>query len=289
MTQLGFGTATFGPDYGLGATTPEIESAAALLREAVQEGIRYVDTAAGYGMAEAVVGLVAREIADHGVRVCTKIGAQAARSGGAPAALRESLERLGVNRVDTVMLHSVGSAALDDAGVATALAALRERELAVRTGASTYGVPDALAAVAQPWCGAVQVEHSILNPSVVAALVGHAHGCEIVARSVLCKGLLSSRREHAGAFAAGLAPALEGLDRLAAEFGWSLAELAIRYALDTPGVDVAVVGISTEAELRTALAAAARPPLDADALAKLALFNRSADDAAHPERWPVST
>lgn len=287
MTQLGFGTATFSPSYGIAADTPQRESAAALLREAIGAGIRYVDTAAGYGMAEAVVGLVAREICDHRVRVCTKISAPAARSGGAAGALRESLVRLKLESVDTVMLHSADSGVLGDAAVGQGLDELRERNLAARTGASTYGASDALDAAAQPWCSALQVEHSLLNPSVVAALEGHRSRTEIVARSVLCKGLLSARRQHAGAFAAELEPTLDALDRLAAEWGVTLPEIAIRFALDTPGVDVVVVGISTEAELRTALSAAALPPFDQAARTTLASFDRSMQDAAHPERWPA--
>lgn len=288
MTQLGVGTATFSPAYGLAGETPAPAEATALLRDAFAAGIRYVDTAAGYGTAEAVVGQVADAIRDHGVRVCTKASADAARSRGLIAAVQESLARLKLDAVDTLLLHSAGGAVLTDAALQAELAHVRARKLAVRTGASTYGAADAQTALAQPWCGALQVEHSILNPTVVAAIGEQPHGAEIVARSVLCKGLLSSRRRHAGEFAGVLEPVLDALERLAAEWGWTLPEVAIRYALDTPGVDVVVVGVSTEDELETALSAAARAPMGSEARAMLARFDVSAHDAAHPERWPAS-
>jgi len=282
---LGLGTATFIAGYGLAAQTPQPQEAAALLREAISAGIRYVDTAAVYGDAESVVGLVANDVHDRRVRICTKVAATAVKAGGIAAEVRASLARLRLDAVDTLLLHSADTLGLEERVLGESLDEVRSSGFALRTGASTYGVADARTALAQPWCGALQVEHSILNPSVLAALNARPHGSEIVARSVLCKGLLTSRRRHADGIASGIAPALDSLDRLAAEWGWPLPELAIRFALDTPGVDVVIVGVSTHAELRTAMSASARPPLGTEARNTLAGFDRSLADAAHPERW----
>lgn len=287
MSELGVGTATFAPGYGLGGSAAGPAEAAALLRDAIAAGIRYIDTAAGYGSAESIVGNVADDIEAHGVRVCTKLSAAAVREKGALALLRESLAALRLPRVDALLLHSAAGDALADDALAVRLREARESGLVSRTGASTYGIQDAALALAQDWCDTIQVEHSVINPSVLKSLDTRSARAQIVARSVLCKGLLSERRRHAGAITSGLEPTLEALEQLAAQWGWSLPELAIRYALDTPQVDVVVVGISTTAELEMALAAAARPPLDAEALAGLARFDRSFDDAAHPERWPA--
>ena len=288
MTQLGLGTATFVAGYGFVPNTPTLDAAAGLLRDAFVAGIRYVDTAAGYGDAEAVVGRVARDIAEHGVRVCTKVSGTAAMSHRLVAEVRSSLTRLRLDAVDTLLLHSVDATVLTDPALGAELDDVRARGLALRTGASTYGVANARAVLAQPWCGALQIEHSILNPSVLSALIAKPRCVEIVARSVLCKGLLTSRRQHGGEIASGLAPTLDALERVAADWGWPMAEVAIRFALDTRGVDVVVVGISTDSELRTALSAAARPPLETEARAVLAGFNRSELDAVHPERWNVA-
>jgi aryl-alcohol dehydrogenase-like predicted oxidoreductase len=287
VSELGVGTATFAPGYGLGGSAAGPAAAAALLRDAIAAGIRDIDSAAGYGSAEAIVGEVADDIAGHGVRVCTKVTAEAVRANGALPLLRESLAALRLPRLDTLLLHSAAGGDLTDGALAARLREARESGLVSRTGASTYGVQDAALALGQEWCHTIQLEHSVINPSVLKSVDTGSARAEIVARSVLCKGLLSERRRHAGAIASGLEPTLRALEQLAAQWGWSLPELAIRYALDTPGVDVVVVGISTPAELDVALKAAARPRLDADALAALARFDRSADDAAHPERWPT--
>ena len=76
------------------------------------------------------------------------------------------------------------------------------------------------------------------------------------------------------------------LDRLAASLDMDLTALAIRFALDTPGIDVALVGVSTNDELQTALAAWRRPALTAEEYAAVAAFDRSDADWSHPERRP---
>jgi aryl-alcohol dehydrogenase-like predicted oxidoreductase len=286
--QLGIGTAALGLPYGIGAERVAPEQAVALLRAAIAAGVRYIDTAAAYGDAESVVGRVRAEIAAAGVRVCTKVTEPALRARGAAAALGDSLARLGLERVDTVLLHSAGAAALREAAHADEFARLIDAGLARRVGVSTYGAADASLAGTLPWVGALQVEHSILNPSVLGVLRA-APRVEVIARSVLCKGLLTARRAQGGAAAAALAATLDALEAFARDRGLDLPALAIRYALDSPGVAIVLVGVSSRAELETALRAAAHPPLSAADRAALAAFDRSQDDASHPELWPAQS
>jgi aryl-alcohol dehydrogenase-like predicted oxidoreductase len=112
-------------------------------------------------------------------------------------------------------------------------------------------------------------------------------GQEIVVRSVLCKGLLTDRRRCAQHLDGAVAVKLDGLDARAEQWGYSLPELAIRFALDTPGVDVVLVSASSVAELATAVAAAARVPLEPEQWESLAEFDCSSQDWVHPERWAM--
>lgn len=256
----------------------------ALLRDALSGGIDYVDTSLHYGDAEALLGRLSGLVRERGVRVCEKF-----TPGERLWALPGSLARLGLDRVDTILLHSARGGQLVDADVEAWMMTLKSSGVARRTGASTYGAEDARFALGLSWVDTVQVEHSILNPSVVGAISTARRATqEIVARSVLCKGLLTPRRRTVD----GISPSLrEGLDRLesgALDWGFaSLAELAIRFALDTAGVDVVLVGVATRDELQTALAAAAHPPLDADQLESLKAFDYSDDPWVHPERWEL--
>jgi aryl-alcohol dehydrogenase-like predicted oxidoreductase len=267
---LGIGTATFLPNYGINAGPPPGD---ALLTAAITGGVRYLDTAADYGDAERAVGRVLLE----GVRVCTKI-----KPADSAEAIRASVARLGAPP-DTILMHSAGREQLASAPAVAALQFARQTGLTTWIGASTYGIDDAEFALAQPWVDVVQVEYSILNQSVVRRLGPRRQA--VVVRSVLCKGLLTSRRTAAPRLLEEVRDAVDAVEHSAHEWGCSIETLAIRFALDTPGVDVVVVGVSGRDELDTALAAAASPRLTTQQWNRLASLDRSGTDAAHPERW----
>lgn len=283
MALLGLGTATFIPNYGL----PVAASAApltCLLREAVERGVRYIDTAPAYGPSEALLAELADLLRARQVRLCTKLPPDALAGG-----IAGSLRRLRCDSVDTLLVHSARRDDLLASRIAQALRAAKESRHASLTGASTYGADDARIALEQPWCDVVQVEHSILNPSVVRTVAETRRpGQEIAVRSVLCKGLLTDRRGHATHLDGAAAATLERLEARARDWGLSLPKLAIRFALDTPGVDIVLVGVTNLAELETVLAAARRAPLEPWQIGALVEFDRSREDWCHPERWPVT-
>jgi aryl-alcohol dehydrogenase-like predicted oxidoreductase len=279
---LGLGTAPFMTSYGLPAASGAARAdRRALVAQALEAGIGFVDTAAGYEDAEDVLGQLADALRRRHVRICTKL---------APAQLEDgmdaSLRRLGCRRVHAVLAHSIGAVELRDPRVSQALRRLQHTGAAERIGASTYGVEAARTAVQQPWCDMIQIEHSVVNPSVARAVapLKRPDQC-LVARSVLCQGLLSTRRAQAGALDAGAEQVLDRLEAAARGWRMSLPELAIRFALDTPGIDVVLVGLATPDELDVALAAQRRPPLTGTQRDILAQFEYATADWTHPERW----
>lgn len=284
---VGIGTASWTRDYGIADPTTRSSAPQDLLERALNGGVAYLDTAAAYGDSEAIIGTMASSLAARNVRVCTKIKVHAQdRTTDILSAIRASLERLGSSGVDTLYLHSASVDDLEAPSVGEALEHAKATGWIRRAGASTYGSRDALVALSHGWCDVVQVEFSVLNQSVYRAVTPScASGKELVVRSVLCKGLLTDRRRFAGAVPAHLRTTLHELDEFARASNMSLAELAIRFALDTAGVDVVVVGVSTVQELDLALAAACHPPLTHEQRAFLETFDRSDCDAVHPERW----
>jgi aryl-alcohol dehydrogenase-like predicted oxidoreductase len=278
--KLGLGTATFIPSYGIGGDS--VVGSEALIHEAVVRGINYVDTAAGYAMSEETLGRMAEFLSDHDVRICTKM------SVGSTETAEDSLRRLRVPRVDTLMMHSAGAGDLQEAKNIDRLLDARSRGQASRLGASTYGIDAASAALEQTWCETIQVEHSLLNPTVVPALAKvRRSGQEVVVRSVLCKGLLTSRRHQMKDLPAEAQELIDRLEARALEWGYSLSELAIRFALDTPGVDVVLVGLVSPAELAGVLRAATRP-LTQEQWSSLAEFDCHDERWSHPELWRVA-
>lgn len=280
---LGFGTAPFIPDYGLSGSRRGDERVC-LIREAIEAGIRFVDTAATYADAEAVIGTAMPWLRERGVRVCTKLAASQL-----PDGLARSLEQLTCWMVDAVLVHSATVADLADERLARAMQRVKVDAAVLRTGASTYGINAAQRAIEQSWCEMLQVEHSIVNPSVVAAVRGLKRpGQELVVRSVLCQGLLTVRCQQAEWVSTAVRRRLDQLEEQAAAWNMTLPELAIRFALDTEGVDVVLVGMSSREELATALAAWRRPALSPAQRRALAAWDASTEDWAHPERWKVA-
>jgi aryl-alcohol dehydrogenase-like predicted oxidoreductase len=284
--HLGLGTATFIPGYGL---APAGCPGPALLDAAFDAGIRYVDSAAAYADSESALGQVADRVRALGVRVATKLQDSGSTRESCREAMQASLVRLGLATVDTVLLHSASAEHIAAVAVAGAWSSLRDAGLAARVGASTYGVEAARIATAAPWCDVLQVEFSILNQSVVNGLTGRGtRPLEIIARSVLCKGLLtpSARTRSLPAEAE---QTLHGLDLIARDLQMDLPTLAIRFALDTSALDIVLVGVSDQSELAVAVEAAARRPLTREQYAVVAAFDRSDAAWSHPERWPEGT
>ena len=280
---LGLGTATFIPGYGL---TRRGDPDSRLLRAAIDGGVRYFDTAAAYGDSEAAIGEVADLIASQRVRVCTKIQPVNATPESFGAAVRASLSRMRCAHADTMMLHSVTGSAISDGALASAWRGVTESGLVRKTGASTYGTEDARLAATSSWCDVLQIEYSILNQSVLKALGSLPNRRpEVVARSVLCKGLLTPGAAEK-VLPGEAADSIRALEALASGWDMDLATLAIRFALDAPGIDVVIIGVSNLSELQSALGAASRSRLTPEQWARVAAFDRSAADWSHPERWP---
>ena len=99
-----------------GAALSEVsqEDADRSIRQALDAGINHFDTAAGYGDSELHVGRWMPRIRDR-IFLATKTGDRAAAD--AYDSVRRSLERLRVDSVDLIQLHSIGD--LDDLGAAT--------------------------------------------------------------------------------------------------------------------------------------------------------------------------
>ena len=285
---LGLGTATLMPEYGLGAASIDKSEKLYILQAAVGNGVSYIDTAAAYGESENLLGELRDLLRAYNVRVGTKIAIDSTNP-NSDALLQEleaSLRRLRADTVDSLLLHSAKKGVLVNPAVAEVFGRVRRDGRVCLIGASTYGLDDAHTAIQLGWCDVIQVEYSILNQSVVRAILPLLReGQELVVRSVLCKGLLTGRRQNAPTLLRELGSLIGRLEGIAASWGYTLPELAIRFALDTPRVNIVLVGVSSIEELNAVLCARDREPLTAEQMRILETFDRSEMDSVHPERW----
>jgi aryl-alcohol dehydrogenase-like predicted oxidoreductase len=268
----------------------------AIVERAIEAGITYFDTAPNYGegLSETNLGRVIRDL---GVRdqvlIGTKVGLLEPDTADPEAALRTifegSLQRLAMDRVDLLVLHSrvryepdERSISLRGADAAATIFDLVQAEgKTAHTGFTAHGDTDAvkrLAASAR--YQTVQAYFSAANPSSGFAGAGGgeqdfggvidvaaAAGLGVInIQPLSAGGLLDQAHPYARDFTHGrLLPKGARLAQLAQTLELdSVYELALRFALSKPGISCVLVGFSSIDQLEQALVWSERGPLPAD-------------------------
>ncbi len=310
---IGFGAWQIGASWGEVAE----EDANAALEAAIASGVDFFDTADVYGdgRSERLVGALLRR--HPGITVATKMGRRVEQTleNYSPEHFRswndDSRANLGVDTLDLVQLHCPptpvyhAEAVFDDLDAMVAEGRMRAYGVSVET------CEQALAAIERPHVASVQI---ILNPfrqKPLEAVLPAAEkaGVGVIARVPLASGLLSGRytsqtrfaeddhrnfNRHGEAFdvgetfagvdyETGLA-AVERLRPLVPE-GMTMAQFALRWILDQPGVSVVIPGARNAAQAEAHAAAAGFAPLGAEIRAEVAAVY---DELIRPQvhhRW----
>lgn len=287
--RLGFGGAPLGNLY----REVSDEDARAVLEEAWAGGIRDFDTAPHYGLGlgERRLGAFLREKPRDSYRLSTKAGRLIVPNTGrrhgtdeaggflvpddhvrhwdpSPDGIRrsldDSLERLGVDRVDTLFLHDPDVYGLDEGlrqGL-PALARLREAGLVDEIGIGVNSVAAAVRAVREGDLDVVMIagRYTLLEQHAAAELLPlcQERGVRVLAVAVFNSGLLASDDPATAHYNYGpvppeLAARTERLRETCARFGVPLPAAALQYPLRHPAVDQAVVGTASPPEMRANL------------------------------------
>jgi D-threo-aldose 1-dehydrogenase len=298
LPRVGFGGANLGNLYA----PMTDDDADAVLQAAWDGGVRYFDTAPHYGLglAERRLGrfLAGRPRAEY--VVSTKVGRLLRPSPGTadrldmanlyavPAAyervwdpspagvrrsLEESLERLGLDRVDALFLHDPDEYDLGPslASGIPALAALRDEGL---VGAVGVGSKSTEALLAGARSGALDLlmvagRYTLLEQAEELITACRGHGVGIVAAGVLNSGLLALPRPAADArydYVPAPDDILARARRLAdlcAEHGVDLPTAALQFPLRDATVRAVVLGAATAGQVRENLARLRTPVPDA--------------------------
>ena len=292
VSRLALGTMTFGEDWGWGA---DEATSRELFDAYVEAGGNLFDTADLYtgGRSEELLGrfVAERGMRDKAVLV-TKFGYNAepgnpnAGGNGRKNILRAvegSLKRLGTDYIDLYLLHT-----WDRFTPAEEVA--RTMDDLVRSGKVRYvglsDVPAWYAARAQTLAevrgyepfSALQLEYNLTERSVENEFVdlGTEHGMGILAWSPLASGMLSGKYRPSGDSVSGSGrlktvensgnPAFEKLtprnfaivaelERVANEVGRSMAQVAVHWAANRPGVASVLLGATKPEQLRDSLGA----------------------------------
>ncbi len=310
---VGLGAWQLGADWG----EVDESDALAVLRAAVEGGVTFIDTADVYGdgRSERLVGRVLKEY--DGLTVATKMGRRVSQVpenytlDNFRAWNDRSRANLGVDTIDLVQLHCPPTPVYSTDAVFDALDALVEEGRLASYGVSVETCAEALTAIARPNVASVQI---ILNAFRLKPLdevlpAAREAGVGIIARVPLASGLLSGKYDekttfsaddhrtynrHGEAFDVGetfsgvdFAIGLEAVRRLMPWLpaGATMAQFALRWILDQPGVTVVIPGARNPAQVAGNIAAAHLSPLTTD---QLVAVQQTYDELIRPQvhdRW----
>jgi len=269
--RLGLGTAPLGGLYD----AVDDETAGAVVERAWELGIRYFDTAPYYGSgsAERRLGAVLRRLPREAFVVSTKVGRllRPGESGwrGAPPleayfdfsydatlrSLEESLERLGLDRVDVALVHDP-----DDhydeaiAGAYPALARLRDEGVvsAIGVGMNQTNLLCRFALEKDPDCFLVAGRYTLLDRSADERLLSlcDERGIAVVAAGVFNSGVLAggSTYDYESASPAVL-ERVDELQEICTRREVPLAAAALQFPVRHPAVASVLVGCRTPNEV----------------------------------------
>ncbi len=255
-----------------GVTTIGVTDADArgTIQTALDMGIRAFDTAYGYGHdgeSDRYLGDAIRSRRDE----CYVIGKVGQRWSDdrkrvidcSPATLvadaEESLARMGIDRFDLLMLHSIDErVSLEES--ARAIESMRTRGLCDSIGVCNVDVSQWQVFHDTVCCDAIQCPLNMVQPDTLKTLVPACRevDCGVYVFWTLMKGLLAGKITRDHVFATGDSrpnyPIFQGearrqvhdlidkLDPLAKSFGMTMSQLAIGWTLSQPGVTGALVG-----------------------------------------------
>jgi aryl-alcohol dehydrogenase-like predicted oxidoreductase len=293
--RLGIGC---GPNAGLFVSAPE-QDRRLTVQAALDAGINLFDTAAAYGdgISERNVGSTMKQLGAEAPALVTKVNIGVSEVGDIRGAVLRSvsasLERLGVSRLDAVMLHNrvdqrgdhdriVGIGpllSLDDVlgprGFAAAVEELRASGSVGLAGFTAFGgdPPAIRELLSSGQFGAVNAEYNVLNPSAAGpAVSGQPDYCGVIDTAAEHGVGVMAIRVFGGGTLLGPADGarLAAVRRWCSQYGPSVAAGALRFVLSHPAVTTAVIGFTSPAHVQDALAALSAGPLPREAIQALA-------------------
>ena len=287
---VGLGAWQLGGDWG----DVSEDDARAVLDAAVDAGVNFIDTADVYGdgRSETLVGRLLAERGDD-LFVATKMGRRAEQTPenynreNFRAWNDRSRRNLGVDTLDLVQLHCPPTPVYSTDDVFDALDEMVQEGRIRHYGVSVETSAEALTAIARPGVATVQIILNAFRLKPLEAVLPAAReaGVGIIARVPLASGLLSGKYDEHTTFGpddhrtfnrSGEAfdvgetfsgvPFETGLEavrelRDAVPDGVAMAQFALRWIIDQPGVSTVIPGARNAEQARGNVAAAELPRL----------------------------
>lgn len=274
LSKLMLGTVQLGIEgYGIHNQETRVD-ADAILNRCVQAGINCYDTAYEYGNAEVTLGRFFKNRESPFIVSKLKVDKNLLSESALERQMTERteaiLQRLQIRTLPALMIHDPELLRIYGKRITRVLNKLRTEGLVHRGGVSLGACPD------EDYIGCsevmrddvyevVQVPVNLFDRRVIDCGAMEDFGLSgktVIARSVFLQGLffhseqtVPDRLRHAGAGKLSL------LRTIASEEGYSVAQLAVSFVRDMPGVHVLVLGAETPDQVTANIALMNGPPL----------------------------
>ena len=279
ISPMTLGTVQLGMNYGIANDSgkPSLEKSFSILKEAVEGGITSLDTARAYGNSEEVIGAFLKESGKKDLCITTKIPrfkGEGSLESYVVESVEGSLERLGIEKLSSVMLHAAGDLFEYGGRIVSALEELVKRGYAEKVGVSVYGADEIDELLKYDALQVTQIPMSIFDQRLIAcgALDRLAkRGVEVYVRSVFLQGLffLDPDMVTDPILQKEAVPYIRSLRRIAGREGMTLAQLAVGFMRDLEGVTSLVLGADAPEHVRQNLSYFSTPSLSERTMAEL--------------------
>jgi aryl-alcohol dehydrogenase-like predicted oxidoreductase len=298
VSEIGFGAWAIGGGWGEQKDTDSVEA----LHRAIDLGVNFIDTAAGYGegRSERVIARVLKERKEK-VWVATKTPPAPGPWPPTPycsveerypesylrANVEERLRNLGTDCLDLLQLHTWTRAWNREPRPFETLRKLQHEGKIRHVGLSTpeQDQNSVVGLMRDGWLDTVQVIYNVFEQEPAAELLPAAaeHGVGVIVRVVFDEGVLTGKYTKDSSFPpddfrsryfAGdrLARAVERTERVRAELAgtpYTLPQAALKFALAHPAVSTVIPGIRNLGQAEANVAASGMPDLPEDLVQRL--------------------
>lgn len=293
LSNMSLGTVQLGMNYGIAndAGKPELSKSFDMLSAALESGITSLDTARGYGDAEDVLGQYFKSGRYTGEMPFLTTKFSTNLPAGTPAAevekaiftsVETSLEKLGVKKVNCILLHAADDMTKHGDIVPKTLEKLTAKGYTDICGVSIYFPNEVETMLQNDVYQAIQVPMSLFDQKLIHGgyiqRLADKKACVFV-RSVFLQGLffLDPEKITDPDLIKYAAPHIRQLREFCQHEGMSIAQFAISFIRDVPGVTSLVLGSDTPAQVKENIALLDGPAISEGTRAKAAEIFQTVD------------
>lgn len=284
--KLILGTVQFGINYGINNSIgmPSENDVNAILACAYNSGIRTLDTAAAYGLAENRIGNFHELNANQKFTVNTKFSKDSSVTW--LQSLINSIHSMKLEQIDTIMFHSFESY-LNNKPDLKEIYATGVSKYFKRIGVSVYTNEEMEALVNDELVSVVQLPFNLLDNHLKRNIIVEKlreQKKEIHTRSCFLQGLFFLNEDKIPEKLAAVKPFLNKLKQIAVENKIEMGHLALQYALSKSYIDKVLIGVDTVTQLENNIKWA-EETIDGAVFNQIDLIEVTDLDLLNPSKW----